>query len=152
MRGKYFYEYQESRQDISHNTSFYGLLAVCIRKADSDNLRRIENEWPEFTAEIKERIGSPAGCLMVDELKGVGLDHYRDQVCIIDVTEDDRIITSYGDDDTLKIVVEHAQATPANVRQIMKHMKTKYPFVLPTRAAFMRMEEEDGWLVPETRR
>jgi len=41
--------------------TFYGLLFALIRKADTDNLEKINAEWPEVVAEFKRRYYAGGG-------------------------------------------------------------------------------------------
>jgi hypothetical protein len=146
MRGEFLHEWQESHGKLSGSTSFYGLIAVAISKADSNNLRKLRFAWPELTMEMQARVIAPAGCLCVDELDAIGLKEQREHIVIIDITENNHILVKLDSKDNGWSKLYEEEAHPSVLRGLMNVERQKHPFVMPTRAAFLRMEEEDGWL------
>jgi hypothetical protein len=57
------YEYELSKEIAAKDWSFYALLMALIRKADTDNLAKIEREWPQEVAELRARYNAPYGLL-----------------------------------------------------------------------------------------
>ncbi len=47
--------------------SFYGILLALIARADTDNLARLRQAFPEVVREFKIRYHSPAGTLNMEE-------------------------------------------------------------------------------------
>lgn len=58
-----YHEYARSRELIAQDEPFYALIMAAMRKADSANLWRLKQAWPEVWAELQERYGAPGGVL-----------------------------------------------------------------------------------------
>ena len=43
--------------------AFYALLTAAVRQADTENLRKLEAEFPEVIAELRARYNAPGGKL-----------------------------------------------------------------------------------------
>jgi hypothetical protein len=63
-----FLDYKISQVLSSKDVPFYALLFSLIRKADSNNLHKLESVFPDEVAEFKKRYMAPAGALTNDEL------------------------------------------------------------------------------------
>lgn len=151
MRGEHFHEWEEISKNVSRETSFYGLIAAATVKADNYNLRKLHHAWPNLVDEIKARISAPSGCLFVEELKYKGLEGQIGNIVVIDITPANFILVEKnGGDDAFSHRYQEA-AYPSYLRGFMEFYKMRFPFVLPTKAAFLRMEEEDGWLASKAR-
>jgi len=57
------YDYTVSQELAAKDVPFYGLLFALIRRADTDNLEKINAEWPEVVAEFKRRYYAPGGLI-----------------------------------------------------------------------------------------
>lgn len=57
------YDYVESQRLASMNFSFATLIMGALRKADDINFRKLEQEFPEITAELKARYNARGGLL-----------------------------------------------------------------------------------------
>jgi len=61
------YEYQESREPVISTAGFYALIMAAMRRADTDNLRKLQTCWPEVWAELQARYNAPGGLLPGEE-------------------------------------------------------------------------------------
>ena len=61
------YDFEQSRLIAANDPTFYSILYALIRKADSDNARRIESAWPGIIAEARERYNAPGARLEGEE-------------------------------------------------------------------------------------
>lgn len=57
------YEYMESRRITLQDFSFYALIMAAMRKADSDNLPKLQEAFPETWGELAARYDAPGGVL-----------------------------------------------------------------------------------------
>jgi hypothetical protein len=62
-----FFDYKQSRHIEAQDYTFYSLIMAAIRKADTDNLAKLEKEWPEVVEEFKRRYNAPGGIIESDE-------------------------------------------------------------------------------------
>jgi hypothetical protein len=62
-KGRYLYEYKESREITLKDYSFYALVMALMRKADSDNLEKLQEAWPDVWEELHARYNAPGGIL-----------------------------------------------------------------------------------------
>lgn len=53
------FDYKRSSELQVH--SFYSLLMAAMRKADTDNLRKLQRAFPEVWQELQTRYNSPGG-------------------------------------------------------------------------------------------
>ena len=62
------YDYQISKQADLHlgNVPFYALIAVLMRRADSDNLELLKAAFPNIWADLQARYSAPGGKLDTD--------------------------------------------------------------------------------------
>lgn len=60
-----YHEYERSSALVDE--PFYGLIMAAMRKADSANLWRLKQAWPEAWAELQERYNAPGGTLPGEE-------------------------------------------------------------------------------------
>lgn len=56
-------EYEFSRSPAVLVAPFYGLIMAAMRRADSANLWRLKQAWPEVWEELQARYDSPGGLL-----------------------------------------------------------------------------------------
>lgn len=61
------YDYDCSKE-ISSN-SFYAIIMVAMRKADSQNLTILKKYWPEIWNELQLRYNSPNGIIEGEDFK-----------------------------------------------------------------------------------
>lgn len=62
------YDYQESLELSKSDPSFYSLIMAAARKADTDNLRKLESVFPETVNELRRRYHAPGGQLPEDDI------------------------------------------------------------------------------------
>ena len=67
------YDYEESQRISAQDYQFYALLFAAMRKADSYNVERLQDAFPEEWAEFVRRYNAPAGVLPED---GIDIDAY----------------------------------------------------------------------------
>lgn len=60
------YDYEMSKYASAHNYPFYALIMAAIRQADTDNLEKIKEAWPEVYQEFVNRYNAPGGILSTD--------------------------------------------------------------------------------------
>ena len=63
------YDYEVSKHIAGHDYPFYALMMALIRQADSDNIERIREMWPEVVAEFEQRFNAPGGILPSERLE-----------------------------------------------------------------------------------
>jgi hypothetical protein len=56
---QFCYSYLLSRQISRENDDWYALLCSLIRDADTTNLAKIEQAWPECVAAVRELYNAP---------------------------------------------------------------------------------------------
>jgi TorA maturation chaperone TorD len=57
-------DYQESQQiGVWEDWTFYALIMAAMRKADDENLAKLESVFPETLAELRARYNAPGGAL-----------------------------------------------------------------------------------------
>jgi len=59
------YDYQASRQ-VS-GMPFYALIMAAMRRADTENLAKLQAVWPDVWAELDARYNAPGGLLAGEE-------------------------------------------------------------------------------------
>lgn len=57
------YDYQESQKIAVQDFGFYALIMAAMRKADTDNLYRLQRLFPETWRELLARYNAPGGKL-----------------------------------------------------------------------------------------
>lgn len=57
------YDYKMSQQIEIKNYPFYGLIMAAMRQADTENLRRLREAFPDIYQELQERYHAPGGFL-----------------------------------------------------------------------------------------
>jgi hypothetical protein len=60
-------DYEESKRLSSGDPSFRALIMAAMRKADTDNLDKLETCWPDTLAELKERYNTPGGLIASEQ-------------------------------------------------------------------------------------
>ena len=55
----HLYSYQESLKISAKGPDWYALLFALVRDADSDNMEKLEQEWPEAVAALRELYNAP---------------------------------------------------------------------------------------------
>lgn len=63
------YEYDTSKKIVAECYPFYALIMAAMRQADTDNLKRLRDAFPETWAELMRRYNAPGGALPEDEDK-----------------------------------------------------------------------------------
>lgn len=67
-------DYQTSKQialkvnTLGGGNEFYSLIMAAARFADTDNLEKLEQAFPEVVRELKERYNAPGGALSKEEM------------------------------------------------------------------------------------
>ena len=64
-----FYDYRASLQITAAHYPFYALIMAAMRQADTDNSKKLEQDFPEVRAELLTRYNAPGG-LLEDEIEG----------------------------------------------------------------------------------
>ena len=60
------FDYQQSKIIAAQDYPFYALLMAAMRQADTDNLIRLDAEWPDVVREFRARYRAPGGILPLD--------------------------------------------------------------------------------------
>jgi CRISPR/Cas system CSM-associated protein Csm2 small subunit len=60
------YDYQRGRTIELQDEPFYALIQAAMRQADTDNLERLKEMWPEVWQELEARYHAPGGILEED--------------------------------------------------------------------------------------
>lgn len=63
---KYDYEVSKTLFGSTRDYSFASLIMGAGRVADTENLAKLEEAWPEIIAELRERYNAPGGILPGD--------------------------------------------------------------------------------------
>ena len=58
--------YLEGRRLYVEDAPFYSYIQAAMRKADSDNLAKLKEAWPEQWRELQARYNEPGGILPED--------------------------------------------------------------------------------------
>ena len=58
-----FDEYHEGRRIAAQNYPFYAIIQAAMRQADTDNLQKLKQEWPEVWEDLDKRWHAPGGYL-----------------------------------------------------------------------------------------
>jgi hypothetical protein len=61
-------DYQEYKVISYENPSFKALIMAAMAKADTDNLRKLQEAFPDVWAEMLKRYNAPGGALDKQEL------------------------------------------------------------------------------------
>jgi len=65
------YDYQLSLEIACRDEPFYALIMAAMRKADTHNLAKLQEAWPEVWDELKKRYNAPGGVLATDKSQAV---------------------------------------------------------------------------------
>jgi hypothetical protein len=57
------YDYDQSKEISKGDPPFYGLIMAAMRRADTPNLSRLRQLFPQVAEELEERMWSPGGRL-----------------------------------------------------------------------------------------
>lgn len=57
------YDYEVSQEISKKDPPFYALIMACFRKADTDNLKKLQHAFPAVWAEFEERYNTPKGLI-----------------------------------------------------------------------------------------
>jgi hypothetical protein len=57
------YDYEQSRKLSATDQPFYALIMAAMRRADTDNLTRLQSAFPEVWRELQARYNAPGGML-----------------------------------------------------------------------------------------
>lgn len=63
-------DYQES-ETISQGLSFRAMIMAAMRKADSNNLTKLQEAFPDILEELRARYNAPGGALNEQEMEFV---------------------------------------------------------------------------------
>jgi len=66
-----WFDYKQSEILSAQGWGFYQLLFAAIREADSDNLSKIRQAWPEVYQEFIDRYNAPGGLLLTERAEPV---------------------------------------------------------------------------------
>ncbi len=59
-------EYEESKRISAHDYGFYALIMAAMRHADTSNIYRLQQAFPEIWAELEARYNAPGGIIPSD--------------------------------------------------------------------------------------
>jgi len=62
------HEYQASRRIVADDPPFYSLVMAAMWKADSGNLWRLKQQFPDVWIELEKRYNAPGGLLEGERL------------------------------------------------------------------------------------
>lgn len=65
------YEFEESRKIAMDDPSFYALIMAAARRADTENLARLEDAFPDAVSELRRRFHAPGGLLPGESANGL---------------------------------------------------------------------------------
>lgn len=60
--------YHISKNLVAGDPPFYSLIMAAMRKADTENLRRLKEMWPAVWEELNARYNAPFGALPEDKV------------------------------------------------------------------------------------
>ena len=63
------FDYEQSRVIKNEGYGFYAVIMAAMRQADTDNLEKLKQAWPQVWEELQERYHSPGGALTRDSLR-----------------------------------------------------------------------------------
>lgn len=58
-----YFDYLKGQELVGQDVPFYALIQAAMRRADTDNLARLEAAFPEVLAELRARYDAPGGLL-----------------------------------------------------------------------------------------
>ena len=61
------YDYQKSLEIAGADYPFYAIVMAAMRQADTNNLRKLEQAFPDTFHELQARYYAPGGMLSKDE-------------------------------------------------------------------------------------
>ena len=61
-----YYDYEISKRVAAEDYPFYALIMAAIRQADTDNLEKLRDAFPQTFAELMYRYNSPGGIHPMD--------------------------------------------------------------------------------------
>lgn len=64
------YDYRASQRIAAQDQPFNALLMAAMRRADTDNLRKLAHGWPDVYRELCERYNNPGGLLLNESPEG----------------------------------------------------------------------------------
>lgn len=70
-------DYQEYKSISSENPSFNALIMAVMAKADTNNLQKLQEAFPDVWTELEKRHNAPFGALDNQELK-YGIKLYKE--------------------------------------------------------------------------
>jgi hypothetical protein len=65
-----FYDYQVATRLAKDDEPFYALIMAAMWKADSDNVVKLREAFPDTWHELERRYHAPGGILEIDKHKG----------------------------------------------------------------------------------
>ena len=64
------FDYEQSRRIALSDPPFRALIMAAMRRADSDNLKRLQVAFPDVWRELEVRYNTPGGRLLTDAAQG----------------------------------------------------------------------------------
>ena len=66
------YDYLYGMNLEADDAPFYGLIQAAMRRADTDNLEKLKEAWPEIWEELQERYHASGGFLKGEKYETLG--------------------------------------------------------------------------------
>lgn len=57
------YDYKKSQEIDAQQYPFYALIMAAMRQADSNNIEKLKEAWPDVWHELRTRYNAPGGFL-----------------------------------------------------------------------------------------
>lgn len=57
------FDYQTSKEIARQDFPFYAVIMAAMRQADTDNLAKLQDAWPDTWSELKTRYNATGGLL-----------------------------------------------------------------------------------------
>jgi hypothetical protein len=73
------YDYEQSRKLSATDQPFYALIMAAMRRADTDNLTRLQSAFPEVWRELQTRYNAPGGMLPGERDDEAPAPEYNDE-------------------------------------------------------------------------
>jgi len=96
------YDYERSKAISAQNEPFYALIMATMRQADTDNLAKLKNAFPEIWEELAIRYNRPAG-LLPEEIEEERRKENREKWARENMTSEQRI------DKAIQIAYDYGQ-------------------------------------------
>ena len=63
------YDYRQSQKIAAEDHPFYALIMAAMRKADTDNIAKLQRAFPEVWSELFQRYHAPGGLLPHEQME-----------------------------------------------------------------------------------